>query len=280
MQARALKRLLDIPSEERLDSISEGLGLLAEQVETLNGDLALLAEEERRRGLEMLSAHANEEAAKALILLDVVRMGQEDEETVERALGYFSSHLARCIYVEVGEMSPADFAEVRRLVETMRPSRYLDGPNDVDWIFRNQLLSHREESLYVDYVHEEEGDRWVTPATNDEFIFPRGTSAVCELVGALHRLGATSRSGLEIIARAWAGTEIEDDMHWSEVAALNGSVVEELIEGGIALDDGTPQDASLAIERWPFPMGGLDLRQRQVTDTELAAERDRWAPDC
>lgn len=279
MQARALKRLMQLRLGKRLDAISEGLGLLVEQVATLNGDLALLAEAKRQRGLEMLSAQADEEAAKVLILLDAVRMDQRDERALARALGRFYDHLARCIYVEMAEMSPADLGEVRRLVETMRPSHYLDGPNEVDWIFPNQLLARREQSLYVDYVHEEEGDRWVTPATNDGFLLPRPMSAIRELVGALHRLGCTSSTGLMIIGEAWKGATLDDGTRWTEVAAISRSIVERLVDEGIAHAEATPQDTTRVIEQWPFPMGAVDLSELRVSRSELAAERDRWAPD-
>jgi hypothetical protein len=163
MHPRALKRLLQLPRKERSPRISEGLGLLVEQVAVLDSDLSVLAKAERWRGLDILAAQADEEAAKALILLDFVRMDPGNQEASARQLGYFYNHLARSIYVEMVQMRPAEFAEVRGLVDMMRLSHYLDGPNDVDWIFRNPLLAKREESLYVDYIQEEDGDRGLRP---------------------------------------------------------------------------------------------------------------------
>jgi AbiV family abortive infection protein len=252
MQPRALKRLMQLPREKRQSAIAEGLGLLAVQVEALDGGLKALAEAESWRGLEILSAQADEEAAKALILLDYLRMDQRNEEALARQLGRFYNHLARCIYVEMAHMNPADFAEVRMLVDTMRPSQYLDGPNDVDWIFRNQLLAQREESLYVDYIHQEEGDRWITPAANDVFMYPRPMAPVRRLVGALHHLGGTSEAGLSIIAEHWAPVTLEERTQWQEAAAINRAVVEELIGQGIGSPESTPEDAGFAIEHWPF----------------------------
>jgi hypothetical protein len=279
VEPRALKRLMQLAAEERLDAIAEGLGMLAEQVGTLSDDLSLLTDTQSRRGLTMLSAQADEEAAKALILLDVVRMDNRDQQTVVRQLECFYDHLARCIYVEIAQMNPANFAEVRTLVQTMRPSRYLDGPNDVDWIFRNQLLAQREESLYVDYIHEEGGDRWITPATNDDFMFAAPPAAIRDLVGALDRLGCTSRAGLAIIASSWTQKTIEDETPWLELVAINQSIVEELINKELASADATQEDVDRVIEHWPFPMGSLDLSQLPVSNSELQAERDRWYPD-
>jgi hypothetical protein len=111
MQPRALKRLMQLAEPERLDVIAEGLGLLAEHVATLREDVLHLAEADRPRGLAVLSAQSEEEAAKVLILLDLVRMNWRDHEAVSRQVGRFYYHLARCIYVDATQMRPADFRE-------------------------------------------------------------------------------------------------------------------------------------------------------------------------
>jgi len=279
MEPRALKRLLQLPRQERPPRIAEGLELLAAQVKTLEDDLSILAEAERWRGLDILSAQADEEAAKALILLDFIRMAQGDDAALARQLGRFSEHLTRCIYVGMAEMSPADFAEVQRLVDSMRASHYLDGPNDVDWIFRNQLLARREESIYVDYVHEEEGDRWVTPASNDLFMYPPPTAWVRRLLGAFHRLGVTSVDGLAVVADHWSSVTLRKQTHWQEVLSINHAIVQELVDRDLVTAQATSDDASLAIHHWPFPMGSLDLSQEKVDISELEAQRASWQPD-
>lgn len=279
MEPRALKRLMQCPQGKRLPRIAEGLELLAAQVNALEGDLSLLAEAERWRGLDILSAQADEEAAKALILLDFVRMDQAPDEALARQLGRFYNHLVRCIYAEMAHMSPADFGEVRRLVDSMRESHYLDGPNDVDWIFRNQLLARREESLYVDYIHEDEGDRWVTPAANDVFMYPPPVAPIRRLICALQRLGAMSIDGLVVVAGHWSSVRLEDGTHWQETAGINGAIVEELIDQGIATPEATAEDVTFAIERWPFPMGDLDLEMLPVDIADLEAKRANWHPD-
>jgi hypothetical protein len=274
MQARALKRLMQLPPAERLDSLAEGLGLIAEHVETLRGDVVYLGEADRARGVTVLSAQSEEEAAKALILLDVVRMDWSEDEAVGRQLGRFYSHLARCVYASMAHMRPADFREVREIVGTMRPSLYLDGPNDVDWIFRNQLLAEREDSVYVDYVHDDEGDRWSTPAAYDAPNFGY-TTAVQDLVASLRRLGCTSRGGLDVIAEAWAAQDITDETHWQTVAAVNRAVVTELAAKEMASSDATAEDARRVIEQWTFPLSYLDLSEQRVSRPELEAKRDR-----
>jgi hypothetical protein len=274
MQPRTLKRLMQLAEPERLDEIAAGLDLLAEHVATLRDDLVHLAEADRPRAQAVLAAQSEEEAAKALILLDLVRMNWSDRKYVSRQIGRFYNHLARCIYVEIGHMSPADFGEVRERVETLRRSHYLDGPNDVDWIFRNQLIASREDSLYVDYVHEEEGDRWTTPAHYDSVALGYDTP-VQDLVGALHRLGCTSRSGLEVVASTWQNQAIDDSTRWTKLCAINRRVLEMLAEAHAVSDEATAEDAGRVIEHWGFPLAGIDLAEREVPQADLEAKRAR-----
>ena len=158
-------------------------------------------------------------------------------------------------------MNPATFGEVLSIVESMRPSLYLDGPNDVDWIYRNQILARREESLYVDYVHDEDGDRWVTPAAYDEMRFGHELP-VLDLIVAMHRVGLFGRESLAVIRDAWSGAVLETDTHWVTVQARNRQVLEALDANGLVPPGATPQDVGRVLNRWTFPLGTLELEQR------------------
>lgn len=275
MQARALSHVARLPKAKRLDAIAEGLDLLVEHVETLRNDLVCLVEAERPRASAIIADYSEEEAAKVLILLDLVRMGFRNQNAANEQLSRFYSHLARCIYAEVAAMRPASFGEVRSLVDLLRESHYLDGPNDVDWIFRNQLLTRREETLYVDYVRDEDGEqRWVTPAAYDQSNLWVSTG-VQDLVVALRRCGCTSRPGLEVVARVWSRRALEDSTHWSEVAQINADIVDELLAKDFARPEVTTQDVHLVQDRWLFPMGSLDLSQIEVPKSKLEEQRDR-----
>jgi hypothetical protein len=202
MEARSLIQLTTIPAAKRMPLIAEGLGLIAEHVTTLHGDLLHLIEVGRRRSAAVVDGLAQEEAAKALILLDIVRTGWRDQVLVLQQLRRFYNHLARGIYARVVDGRPADLAEVRRYVDSLRRSHYLDGPNDVDWTFRNQIMAEREDDLYVDYVVAEDESFWTTPARRDDYP-ARRPSMIIELVVALDRLGCLSVKGLEVVASAW-----------------------------------------------------------------------------
>lgn len=274
MHARALKNIMQLPMARRLDAIAEGLELLVEHVSTLNDDLAFLAAEGRSRGAGALEAQAQEEAAKVLILLDLVRMGWRDQKLAARQISRFYDHLARCIYAEVSKMRPAKFSEIRSLVDDMRETHYLDGPNDMDWIFRNRLLSSREEDLYVDYVQHEDGATWVTPAQRHRLGFWPNT-AVQKLVLGMHRSGVTSRQGLDVLASVWSGQVIENATRWPVVAGLNHKVLAQLHDDGVVLPEGTSADARRVINQWTFPLHGLELREIDVKIKDLQDRRER-----
>lgn len=222
-------------------------------------------------------AQLDEEAAKSLILPDLVRMGWRDQAAASRQLGYFSQHLPRRIYAEMVEMRPATFGEVRELVGSMRPSLYLDGPNDVDWIFRNQLIAEREQTLYVDFVDYDGTCEWVTPAGYDRAFYGARTVAA-DLVIAMHKLGITSREGLDVVAAAWVGCSIVDDTHWQEIVPINSRVPDGVAAMSAAQADASADDASLVLDRWGFPIGNLDLREFQVDRKALQKRRAKWDP--
>ncbi|MEU1200977.1 hypothetical protein ABZ446_32810 [Streptomyces sp. NPDC005813] len=276
MKPRDLVAVLNVPKDERLDLIAEGLELLAEHVSTLRDDLIHLQEAGRSRGAAVIDGLASEEAAKMLILWDVVRMGWTDIDAVRGQLRTFYSHLARGIYARLVEGRPADLAEVRGYAESLRHSLYLDGPNDVDWIFRNRVEADREESLYVDYVTSEGDSAWITPARLSDLKLSSWPSMVVDLALALHRFGCTSKEGLEIIAKEWEGVSLDDDTHWVKVEAINKSILEKLGTAGLYSNDLTQVDVRLALEQWIFPLGGVDFSPIKVTKTELLAERERW----
>jgi hypothetical protein len=272
-----LKRILGRPEHERLDLVAEGLEFLAEHVQEVRADVLKLDEAGGRRGLAILVGQLEEEAAKSLILLDLIRMGWADQAAASRQLGYFSQHLPRRIYADQVGMRPATFGEVRGVVESMRPSLYLDGPNGVDWIFRDQLIAEREQTLYVDFVDYESTCKWVTPAAYDGAFFGVRTP-VADLVLAMHRLGVSRRQGLDVVAASWVGRSIDDDTHWQEIIPINRRVIEEVLAIGELAPEATSEDASLVINRWGYPMGGLDLRESQVDREALERQRAEWDP--
>jgi hypothetical protein len=279
---RRLRQIAQVPIGKRFGVLAAGMEMLAESVATLETDASTLGDSRRHRGAAVLRGFADEEAAKVLILLDLARAGWKDNAALQACVFAFYNHLARGLYVKAYEGRPADLGEVRRYVDSLRPQFYLDGPMDVDWIFGNEVLTTREEQLYVDYIEDEHGDRrWTGPADRaavyDDYDIPERTSAVVRLVAAMKRAGLLTEAGLAATRTAWDGVRVHDAMRWSKLRPLNVAVIEKLIAGGheyVTEDD--RRSVHYVCEHWIFPMTSLDLKMAVVDHDDLKRERELW----
>lgn len=263
--------------------MAQGLQLFGAHVETLDNDAVHLHQEGRRRSAEVLDGLADEEAAKVMMLLDIARAGWEDTSVLDRAFRAFRNHLARGLYVEAYEGRPFTLGDVRQYVDVLRRKFYLDGPNDVDWIFRNQILDRRESRLYVDLIADDE-DRltWTSPADrdNNELFDSRmhRTSWIVQLTRVMRRVGLLTEQGLTATEEAWRGAELNDDTHWRTVAPLNAQVLRRLDQ----LQPSPPypardgRDIEYVIDHWIFPIAGLELTQADVKVEQLRRQQQEW----
>lgn len=283
MIPRRLRTIAQIPEARRLHVLAEGVTLLSDSVKTLEKDAVELAALRRHQSAAVLRCFSEEEAAKVLIVLDIARAGWRDHKAVSACMSNFYSHLARGLYTQAYGGSPADLAEVRRYVDTWRQEFYLDGPMDVDWIFGNEVITSREERLYVDYVEEEDGNhRWVGPAErallfDEPFTSPNPTSVVVQLIDAMDRIGLLTESGLEAIHRVWATATVPDSMQWMDLRPYNLAVIDQLVAAGLDLTTDTHKEAAkYVLEHWIFPLSSLDLSMVRVALTDLKEQRERW----
>lgn len=282
MLPRRLSKILQASPAKRFDILAEGLEMLADSIKTLAVDASTLGDIRRHQGSAVLRSFAEEEAAKVLILLDLARAGWADHVATKTGLSAFYSHLGRGLYVEAYDGSPADLAEVRRYVDLARRQFYLDGPMDVDWIFANEVITEREERLYVDYVEDEHGDRrWTGPAErasiyDEPFKTPPPTSVIVDLVAAMRHVGLLTKEGLTLTMSVWDGIELTDSTHWQEVRKFNIGVLERLLasrERDPTTDE--VESARFVVEHWIFPMTSLDLKMLEVSREDIEAERER-----
>ena len=193
-----------------------------------------------------------------------------------RQLGCFNQHLARGIYAGVCSLRPVDFREVERYVEADRETFYLDGPNDVDWIFRNRILANREEAMYVDYVEYDEEHRWVFPRDDEVQLLLYFTPPAVKIAQALSKTGLASPEGLAVVAEVWRSVKIPS-LNWEELCDLNRNTLEKLHEKGL-LKREREEELSRVIEDWPFPLYPLDLAPKKVSQEELEQARAHWSP--
>ncbi len=277
MRARAIKDLTQLPDEEFFRAVSEGLSHTLANATRLESSARALKDAGHSQGTEVLRSTAGEEAAKFLILIDAVRCPRQPTKVWSRQLGYFNQHLARGIYAEVCGLNLTDFRELERYVEADRETLYLDGPYDVDWIFRNRILANREEAMYVDYVENDEGHRWHFPRDEVMGLMPYFTPPVLRIVQALSGTGLATPEGLAVVAEVWRCVKVSS-LNWEELRHLNRNTLEKLDEKGLLKRD-KEEEVSKFIENWPFPLYPLDLAPKEVSREELEQARARWSPD-
>ncbi len=279
---RAIKDLCQLADAELFGEVATGISHIVNNVNRLNSAAAKLSEDDNRHVARIVGNLAEEEAAKGLILLDAVRCPRNKSADRARTLGYFYDHLAKGIYAEACSWHPADFAEVARYVESERKEFYLDGPNDVDWIFPNRITQRREDDLYVSYLREDsddagQGERyWAYPRDDDPF--PYWTPPAVKIIDTLHQIGATTEKGLAVVAEVWQAFEPKPATGIDVLESMNLGTVETLEQRGLlAVNDGTTN--TLLLDRWIFPLWPLDLRKKPVERAKLRDIQNRWAPD-
>ena len=138
---------------------------------------------------------AEEEAAKVLILIDLIRCPLSEKQRREITAERFRNHVPKRIYAMACSYVPFNtFQELSAVVETESLPYYLDGPNNADWIFRNEILASRERQLYVDYVEEiTEGSGdcfWLPPIWLEMGILSYVTPVCVKLIHALSEVGS------------------------------------------------------------------------------------------
>ncbi len=283
---RAIKDLCQLSDANLFEEVATGIGHVVEVVGRLDPAAHKLSEAGDHHPARILGNLAEEEAAKVLILVDAVRCPRSKQAERSRTLGYFYEHLAKGIYAKVCNWRPADFAEVERGVKRERVEYYLDGPNDVDWIFPNRITQQREDELYVGYVRDDsdeegQGERyWVCPRNDDLFddLFGYRTPPIIDVARALHRVGATAPAALTVVAEVWRAVEVRSEMGFDELERLNWRTLEALEELGLLA--AAPGEFHAVIRRrWPFPLWPLDLQVRKVKKERLREAQRRWSPE-
>ncbi len=221
MRSKAIKDLCQLRDGDLFKEIAEGLSVILSHVLQIKSDSIYLSRNGRPCGYNILEAIAAEEAAKVLILMDCIRCPRTNSEAFAKQLEKFNGYLPKGIYAYLYGLKPKTFKEVREIVESQRHEFYLDGPNDFDWIFRNEILQLREEKIYVDYT-ENDGDHvWLSP--NRYYLNQIGREGIylipdaIEVAEAWWTVGGTSPEALAIIAEKWRTISMNDTFHWANI---------------------------------------------------------------
>ena len=256
----AIKELADRQDKHLFPAISEGVGHLVTNIERLHEAASRLADADDHTRAAILGSVANEEAAKVLTLLDVVRCPLSRKEERRRTLSWWSSHVWKGLYAKVCDrgLDLRDFGDLQAFIERESAYSYLDGPTGADWIFPNSIPAEREGRMYVDFVcgvtqGRGESPWWSTPSTYEYY-----SPADClYLVAGLAHVGVTSVEGLEAVAEVWRDFEPEARTSREELRSLIDKTLLEVEAKGITEVRATDISLIDSLRRWPFPLWPL-----------------------
>jgi AbiV family abortive infection protein len=282
MRVRAIKELNKLSQTDFCQAVSEGLKLTLENANALIHDARLLFENSSdNNGVWILRGIAEEEAAKFHILIDAVRCPKKHERFVPH-LENFNDHIPKGIYAEYYTWSLATFGEIFNYIDYYRAEYFLDGPEGIEWIFRNTINQQREEMMYVDYIESSEGLGWQKPnparmrgvnmfsTELERLVLER---PVLETAQALNDTGCTAPEALSLMADYWNTIKMEDSLHYQDLRKLNASFFEEMKKKGLLR-----ANPEYLIDNWPFPIYSVDLSMKKVSKQKLREIQENWTP--
>lgn len=251
-----------------MNTLSEGLALIIENVLTLWREANEVAGLGRRRAVGILQSFAEEEAAKAMLLFDAIRCPENQRVNREALLRQFDQHLAKGIYAYYYNTRPADMREVRQIVETERRLFYRDGEYG-EFIADNWILHNREAKLYVSYLRNDDGTHsWWSPYPADFLwgdIVPSGVLRVTE---ALSQLGLFVLPRLLMVSDFWNRINfVEEDPDPAvcprnpDFRTLNLQMFESMEANGIVFGEADALEIRTVIDGLLFPLYPFDLRR-------------------
>jgi hypothetical protein len=206
---RQAKRLCQLPARKRLAFIADGLPIILESAHGFwNASQQLDAHPREARVLE---GFAEEEAAKILILMDVVRCPPKlVSSKLKRIVGWFYDHLARLIYAEAATWKPMHLAQLREYVARQRRGHYIEGYAG-EYIMPNWAVYERESSLYADVEACQDGTlQWSAPRHPYVGMAQIGASAppALRVAEAMQQLGLFTARGLKATSEIWGALSI------------------------------------------------------------------------
>ncbi len=260
-QSSAITNLGNQKPEQFHRDVARGIDHLVSNIRRLDAVAQRASNDGDEATASLLGNFADEEAAKVLILLDAVRCPQSDQRARARTLKRWNSHLWKGIYTRACHLRPANLSDVASYVEYEMQPFYLDGPRDVDWIFRNEINSERERKIYVDLVADftktgKDGHEpyWTTP---QDFTFSFGgyrSSNCVEVALALHAHGIASERGLKHVAAIWHPIDPETINLPGLLAYVNETLSAVRLDSEAETAEETDLPSPSPLANWPFPL--------------------------
>ena len=272
-QASVLCRLAPA---DRLDLIADGLPIILQSAE---GFWAAATQLGGTRESQVLQGFCEEEAAKILILIDLVRCPPSRvAQTCGQVIRTYYSHLGRLIYADAQGWKPVNVTELRSYVDKWRRAHGLEGYAG-EIIMPNWNRYARESAMYADIEIHENG----APIWNQPQVFGRGAFTdeplVLRLARALDAIGVLTRAGLQAVSDTWAARSFTGIEGYDDNRQLLRSLVDRLHAEGLVRSHATQDLIRPIWSYWQLPMYDLDFRELQVPLEDLEAEREaeRWA---
>lgn len=257
----------------RLDFIAEGLPIILKSAQGFwNASRQL---DRSPREARVLECFAEEEAAKTLILLDLVRcpsthLSSRIGRIVKKV---FYDHLARLIYAEAQSWKTVNVTQLQEYVDTKRQSHYLEGRMN-EYIMPNWALYSRESAMYADIeVYEDGKPQWGDPHQWSEVMI--GTKPISLLLTeALSALGLFSRAGVQATADVWRAVNFVDSQGYSEARNLTHRLAARLDKEGLVTEQANESHVHAFYNLWQLPMYSIDFNKIDVSLEQLKAERE------
>jgi hypothetical protein len=269
VKTRQFHQLMSFGVAKRLEMLSDGLDQIVGYLGELADELTACGEHRLVRSSVLLRNVTREETGKFLILVDSCRTSRRNQRAITDQLTRAGDHLSKLIYAQIADYSLGSQKELTEAVELHRKQYHLDGPNGADFIMPNWLITEREAALYVDLVDYDGVLEWSGPF--DRFGSAENVPKAVLLVLALHRIGATSPTGLQHMYEIWRDFDPTTPSHHSEWVALNRAFVDRLAPAG---DDEATAAAQFVIREWPMPMVGIDVGLSEVDLDHLRTMRE------
>lgn len=273
-----LSALCQMREEEKLSLLAEGLPLILASSEGFQA--AAEALRVRTRESDVLEGFAAEEAAKILILIDMLRCPKAQRARRNGSfVRWFYDHLARLIYAGAVRWRPTDKRQLRSYVDIQRRSHVTDGAVG-EYIVPSGPIPDRERRLYADVERLDDGTLiWNLPRSwkdglPDTSLFDRAPDAL-RMARAMQKLGMFSEAGLKVVSDLWSAESLGDQMTWQDGQDLAMCMLELLDKQGSVHEDSTNEDARLVVNEWPLPMWDFELGPVVVPIEELESERER-----
>jgi hypothetical protein len=226
------------------------------------------------REAEVLRNHAEEEAAKVFIVMDMVRCPKKHSASrMGVMVDWFYDHLARLIYANATSWRAMHVTQLREYVDDTRQAHYLEGQFG-EYILPNSELSERESTLYADIEAYEDGQpMWSTP-TRFTSLLPAFMAPALTLAKSFAALGIFRVEGLRATAEIWNALEFKDTQGFSDTRRLTQQLLKRLIDEKLPTEAAENTDVSRLYNSWQMPMYNLDFALLPVPFEQLQRERD------